>query len=919
MEKKNRLIFFGFRSLEGKDGSFVADCSPLCLKLMVYLIASNWEIDYSSIVVNEDIRPKKSPQNGMLPFIQMYEGWDSYIADSEVIIETLGNPLDASLDQSQIAIRHLLRNLIENSCNWTVGFDWRWGNLEMCKNITASLYLDGLGIRSYFQKRAIKAARKQQIQRLEAYGRAGYSLEERMELGRKDLQTIENEMVNYDGGYFFGGETATSIDCILYGMSANAIFTAINYPVPFDAPAYKLFAGDYPNILQHYKFMEAAFDGDLRTIVDPESESASLELHRYQSRKKSGGMLCCTTNRQDIIENGSSVHGSQTEVHSDDEEKISQRSYETEGESTEEEAKEQHESEEHDLEQSKPKIHRPWYKRSGSKSDEQEIEEFVEMKSSQRSRNTKNESMEVEVSEYDLDEHDLEKSKRQSEHERDIEQGTHRPWYRKWRTQKKSKNEDEESEEVQSKEKYEELDSGSRSESESDFEDEPRRRPWYKRLSCRKRVYSDDEESEISSKEHRDEYDSDSDSYFEEDNHRRSKTTTNQLEKNTKHEYEEIHDQMEHEDDESFRDEEDIQESLHNGLNSSHHSQYSKPSSTKNQQIEESYKEVEKNWLSYDEQEKDMTDQSQQSNVSSRNYQKVGETHFEELKTPQSRQSSLSSKTSKHSNSSLGQIQKTDESQSVDKKTYQSSQISLSSRKSKRGSSSSRKSEHSGSNSRNEIKSPESNEEEEKSHKSQHSYLSSTKNEKVREIVYEEKSHQSNQSSLSSSKSKSTSSSSKQKHKSDESSNEETTHQSRQSNSRSRKSKHSSLSSRKSHKSDGNNKNVERTDQSRHSSFSSRKSKHSSRSSEKSRKSDESNYEKEKISRSNHSSLTSRKTKRSDAKTETITPSKDETKGSGSTAVETKDESENRSRGKPKFEPPKADGNKIVFMSNTYV
>jgi len=285
------MIFFGFRPLYGEDNSFVADGSPNCLKLLLYLVANKTKFEYSSLIRNQNLRPGSSPNQGVLPFVQFRAEIFKYVADADVIIRKIGNPLDAKLDPTQVATSHLLRNLIDYSCCWTIGWNWRWADSKLCGSKTTEIYMQNMALGTKQRKKIMKEGRKVQLDRLEAVGRGRSTIEDRIQQGIKDLQTIEQLLSDYDGGYFFRGMAATSIDCVLYAMTANAIFTAKNYPAPAHSPVQRLKRGEFPKIMAHYRFMSAVFERLLRKIVDPkriltEEEEYSLDIGKRLEVKR---------------------------------------------------------------------------------------------------------------------------------------------------------------------------------------------------------------------------------------------------------------------------------------------------------------------------------------------------------------------------------------------------------------------------------------------------------------------------------------------------------------------------------------------------------------------------------------------------------------------------------------------------------
>jgi len=212
-----------------------------------------------------------------------------YVSETKHIIQKIGNPLDVSLDKSQQNTTYLIRNLIETSCCWTVGFDWRWGDEKTCKKITAPFYLDGLEVSEFLQSKAMMDARDDQIKRLEMSG-VGLQMDmvtERIKRGNLDLLSIENKIANR-GGFFFDGETPTSIDCALYGMTANALFTAKNYPVKSrDDPVKQLLDGKYPKILEHYEFMEKMYGRTLEEkVYDPYQIHSTVQIIPTKEKQK---------------------------------------------------------------------------------------------------------------------------------------------------------------------------------------------------------------------------------------------------------------------------------------------------------------------------------------------------------------------------------------------------------------------------------------------------------------------------------------------------------------------------------------------------------------------------------------------------------------------------------------------------------
>eukprot|EP00961_Rhodomonas_salina_P167991 2264696-Rhodomonas_salina.2 len=161
----NRLLFFGFRPLEG-EGTFVADCSPFCLKLLSYLVVCDVDFAYSSIV-NGTKRPKQP--KGLIPFVALKDSGE-LMGDSQQIIDHLenakeqGSKLD-NLSPAQLATSHLMRRTIEESAYWTVNAEYRWFDAKLCKQITGPKYLEGLGL-GCFVGMAINAGRKGTLKRV---------------------------------------------------------------------------------------------------------------------------------------------------------------------------------------------------------------------------------------------------------------------------------------------------------------------------------------------------------------------------------------------------------------------------------------------------------------------------------------------------------------------------------------------------------------------------------------------------------------------------------------------------------------------------------------------------------------------------------------------------------------------------------
>ena len=274
-----RITFFGFRSLKGKNDSFVADCNPDCLSMLLYLVACDKEFDYSSIIVNKGVRPRKFSRKGALPFVSFQANRKNVISKFEPIIRKLGNPLDSNLNLKQRSVSNLIHDTILLSCCWTISFEWRWKDRKMCEEVTAPLYLSGMGLKPATQKQIIKEGQRNQLRRLKTAGRKYYNMNERSDLGRKDLRRIEDAMVDYNDAFIFG-DHPTSADCLLYGMSANAIFTAINYPLPKNCAEQMLADGVYPKILRHHHFITRTYIDKLRQAVEPDF---SYTIHEEES------------------------------------------------------------------------------------------------------------------------------------------------------------------------------------------------------------------------------------------------------------------------------------------------------------------------------------------------------------------------------------------------------------------------------------------------------------------------------------------------------------------------------------------------------------------------------------------------------------------------------------------------------------
>jgi len=94
-------------------------------------------------------------------------------------------------------------------------------------------------------------------------------------MGMQDLQALEGALASLGDGPFVHGAGVTTIDCVLYGMTANALFTAANYPCDADSPTAKLQAGAFPRLLAHYKHFESEYGHKIRDVVSAGGTSPS--------------------------------------------------------------------------------------------------------------------------------------------------------------------------------------------------------------------------------------------------------------------------------------------------------------------------------------------------------------------------------------------------------------------------------------------------------------------------------------------------------------------------------------------------------------------------------------------------------------------------------------------------------------------
>mmetsp|Transcript_30288 Transcript_30288/g.59149 ORF Transcript_30288/g.59149 Transcript_30288/m.59149 type:complete len:277 (-) Transcript_30288:1910-2740(-) len=264
----NRLTFYGFRSQGGAEGSFfVADISPFCLKLLSYLVVTDTDFAYSSIV-NKTKRAAK-PKSGMVPYVAVQDSGE-VIGDSQRIIDllesTAATKLDAHLTPAQRAASHLLRRTLEESAYWTVGMEHRWFDKHLCKAITGPMYLGGLGL-GCFEGILIGMGRKGVLKRAKGHGAGNHSKAQREAMGEQDLQAVEDMVLSLGEGPFVHGDKVTTIDCVVYAFTAQVMWTAATYPCGSGNPTANMQAGRYPRCLAHYKHFESVYGPKLREVT----------------------------------------------------------------------------------------------------------------------------------------------------------------------------------------------------------------------------------------------------------------------------------------------------------------------------------------------------------------------------------------------------------------------------------------------------------------------------------------------------------------------------------------------------------------------------------------------------------------------------------------------------------------------------
>jgi glutathione S-transferase len=215
--------------------------SPFCIKVETYLRLA--DIPYQAINIHS---PHKGPK-GKLPFI--VDG-DKKIADSSFIIEYLkekyGDKLDVSLTPTQKATGLAVQHLLEEHLYWNVLYD-RWveeaGWQIMNRDIFSKIAIPFKWfIPQLFRKKIAKACQGQGIGR--------FSVEERVQLGKKDIDAIVTLQGN---NLFFFGETPTSLDANLWGF----LTPLLNSPLPSALADY---AKAIPALVAYDKRMRALFD-----------------------------------------------------------------------------------------------------------------------------------------------------------------------------------------------------------------------------------------------------------------------------------------------------------------------------------------------------------------------------------------------------------------------------------------------------------------------------------------------------------------------------------------------------------------------------------------------------------------------------------------------------------------------------------
>jgi len=179
----------------------VPSISPFCLKVETWLKLNG--IKYENIQHQNKLRSKR----GLLPFVE-FNGEE--IADSEIIINSLGEKLDKDMDvglsQDQRGVQHAMMTMVDNHLHWCF-VSWQTRDVtntikgyklnlqEMMNSKVPNNVLSFVIKHTYFRK---------SLKKLKAAGFDGYTEDEIEAMGKKDLDVLSDLLGEKQ--FFFGDE-----------------------------------------------------------------------------------------------------------------------------------------------------------------------------------------------------------------------------------------------------------------------------------------------------------------------------------------------------------------------------------------------------------------------------------------------------------------------------------------------------------------------------------------------------------------------------------------------------------------------------------------------------------------------------------------------------------------------------------------
>ena len=227
----------------------VRSISPYALKLETWLRLSGipFESRYS-LVMNE---------RQQTPYIE-YNG--KPYPDTNLIIDFLKEEFvvdpDQDLSKEDRMLTHLIRTMIESHLA-NIGFYWRYA-------LNYPEFLDKTVDTSDFPRGTVPIMKFifPLIASFKGYlsGISRCDAEEMNESSFKDLKVISNYLK--DKKYFFGGESASTVDCIIFGHLAQFLF------IPMDFPQKPFLRKECPNLVEHVNRIKEEFWPDWEEMCD---------------------------------------------------------------------------------------------------------------------------------------------------------------------------------------------------------------------------------------------------------------------------------------------------------------------------------------------------------------------------------------------------------------------------------------------------------------------------------------------------------------------------------------------------------------------------------------------------------------------------------------------------------------------------